>query len=111
MEKKIKKYIYIAHPITIGQPDRNMRNMIDACEEVWKLGCFAYGAFLNIMWEVVYPKTEGEYLKHDIAWMKKCDIAWRIPGESKGADKEIDKAIKAGIPIVYSLKELKKLLK
>ena len=106
----MKKYVYVAHPITIGGPDKNMRKMIDACQEVWKLGHYAYGAFGNLIWEVVYPKNEKEYLDHDIAWLKKCDIVWRIPGESKGADYEVKIAKELGIKVVYNLTQLKNAL-
>jgi len=110
LKKKKEYHIYIAHPISIGTPDVNMRNLIDACEQVWRMGHYAYGALLNLTWEVVYPKSEKQYLEHDIGWLKKCDIVWRLPGESKGADQEVRKAKELGIPICYSLKELKNAL-
>jgi hypothetical protein len=38
--------------------------------------------------------------------LEKCDAVLRIPGESKGADIEIDKAREMGKPIFMSLEEI-----
>ena len=65
---KTNKYIYLCHPITLGTPELNIRNAIDAREEILKLKCHAFVAILNIMAEVVYPKTHAQYLKEDLAW-------------------------------------------
>jgi len=44
-------------------------------------------------------------MAQSIAILSKCDAIYRIPGESKGADLEVEYAKEHGIPII-TLKDL-----
>jgi len=39
-------------------------------------------------------------------WMLMCDAVLRIPGESPGADDEVDRATIEGIPVYYDIDDL-----
>jgi hypothetical protein len=45
-----------------------------------------------------------------LAKVPRCDILWRLPGESPGAEKEINAALQNSIPVAYNLSDLKHLL-
>jgi hypothetical protein len=42
----------------------------------------------------------------DNEWVLRCDALLRLPGESQGADAEVELAKKHGIPVFYSIEEL-----
>lgn len=44
----------------------------------------------------------------DYEWINVCDCILRLPGKSTGADLEVAHASMKGIPVFYSLEELKK---
>jgi hypothetical protein len=46
----------------------------------------------------------------DLALIPKMDVVLRLPGESLGADGEVDKARECNVPVVFGWEELKALL-
>jgi hypothetical protein len=42
----------------------------------------------------------------DKEWVLRCDCLLRLPGESPGADEEVELAVKNNIPVFYSIDEL-----
>ena len=52
----------------------------------------------------------GEWLKTDLAWIEAADVVLRLPGKSAGADCQCQHAERFGIPVVYSLVDLRKIL-
>jgi hypothetical protein len=52
------------------------------------------------------PRDYEEWMAIDGALLLKCDVLLRMQGASKGADREVTAAIKAGIRVVYSVAEL-----
>ena len=49
------------------------------------------------------------WLEYDMEWLTACDALVRLPGESKGADREVARAKELGIE-VYTLDEFLQLL-
>ena len=54
------------------------------------------------------PDTHQTWLPYDFAWLAKCDALLRLPGESVGADREIEEARRLGIPIFYGIAGLRR---
>lgn len=102
-------YVYISGPITVGGPVKNTRKAIDIAEAILSMGLVPYVPHLNLLWEICYPKDALEYIAMDLKWVEKCDCVYRIKGESKGGDMECAHAKELGIPVIYSLEELKQL--
>ncbi len=46
-----------------------------------------------------YPRTEEIWRETSLDIFKRCDILFRILGESEGADKEVQLATELGIPV------------
>jgi hypothetical protein len=46
-------------------------------------------------------------LDYDLNWLAKCDAVLRLPGASSGADREVEYAQKLGIPVFYSIEEIR----
>jgi hypothetical protein len=100
------RYIYIAGPYSNGDTVLNVRNAITAAEELIKLELIPYIPHLTMFWHLVTPDDYGFWLNYDLNWLSKCDGLLRLPGESKGADKEVEYAKEANIPVYYSIEEL-----
>lgn len=47
--------------------------------------------------------THADWLGICLAWVDVCDFVVRLPGESKGADMEVARAMERGIPVFHTL--------
>ncbi len=101
--------IYVAGPYTKGDPVMNTRNTIMAAEELVRMGHVPYIPHLSMFWHVVAPHPYEFWLEYDKAWLVCCNALLRLPGESSGADKEVALAHELGIPVYYSLDEIRAL--
>lgn len=104
------KKVYIAGPYTKPEPCVNTHNTIMVAEEIVKQGHTPYIPHLNLLWHIVVPHEADFWYAYDLEWLIVCDILLRMPGESVGADHEVNFAIKNGIPVVFSMDELKGVL-
>ena len=96
-----RELVYLAGPIT--KNNRNL-NFYQACEaqiRLMRTGEYScYNPILsmanfensNVSWE--------EWLECDESWIRVSDLLLRLPGESKGADREVAYAISIGVPVV-----------
>lgn len=102
------QYIYVAGPITEGDTLLNIRNGIKAGTELIKLGYTPYIPFNDFIQYILDPDTLDyeTILKQDLAWVKKCDALLRLPGESPGADREVQYAISQGLFVTKTMRSL-----
>lgn len=84
----------------------NIRGALDAAEQVVDLGHVPYIPHLTGFWHLIHPRPYEWWLAFDIQWLLVCDVLLRLPGESGGADREVDVARANGIPVVYALADL-----
>ena len=98
--------IYIASPYTIGNQENNVLRQLQVAEVLSEHGFYVHCPLLNHHWNKVYPHTENYWLTLDLAILKGCDALLRLPGESKGADIEVNYAKQRGIPVYLDLVEL-----
>lgn len=89
---------------------------IKGTEEALRVGTIAYAngfypyvPHLSHFWHERHPMVYERWLELDLEWLEACDILVRLPGESKGADREVAHAQKLGIE-VYTLDEFLALL-
>lgn len=100
------KRVYIAGPYTHPDPAINTRNAVLAAEEVVSIGLLPFVPHLTHLWHLISPHDIEFWYEYDLKWLQVCQVLWRLPGESKGADAEAEYAIQLGIPIVHSLGQL-----
>ncbi len=94
-------HIYIASPYTLGDTATNVRRQIDAANQlidagyvpVWPLSC-------HYLHEVVERDYET-WMVMCFAWLSRCDGVWRLTGDSKGADREVQEAYRLGLPVLF----------
>lgn len=101
--KKVK--LYVSGPYTKGDQFINTRNAILASDELMEAGVVAFCPHLSAYWNTLKPHTWQEWMDYDLVWVEACDALLRLPGESKGADIEVDKAKELGLPVFYSIEE------
>ena len=102
----LPKYVYVAGSYTQGDTILNVRNAILTAEELVEVGLVPYVPHLSAFWHFIAPHEYQFWLDYDLKWLEHCDILLRIPGESHGADREVEYAIERGIPVYYSIEEL-----
>ncbi len=103
----MKKYIYVAGPYS-SDPCRNTHAAIQAAEQLIAFGYVPFVPHLTHFWHTMTPHDYEFWLEYDLAWLRKCDAVLRLPGESKGADRECGEAMSLGIPVFHSIDDLRK---
>lgn len=99
--------VYIAGPYSAGDVALNVRNAIEAAEQVITLNCIPYVPHLTHFWHFAQPHTYEWWLWYDRQWLAKCDYLLRLPGASNGADKEVEEAKRLGILVAYGIDQLR----
>jgi hypothetical protein len=100
------KKVYIASPYTLGDVAVNVKTQIAVADRLINAGFCPHIPLLSHFQHMIYPRPYKDWLKLDLEWLKVCDCLLRLPGKSKGADKEVEYAKSLDIPVFYSLKEL-----
>lgn len=100
------KFVYVAGPITKGDQFVNCRNGVLAGERLRAEGLCPFVPQLSGLWQMISPVDYEGWMALDFGWIERCDALLRIPGESSGADREVEHATKLGIPVFYSEADL-----
>jgi len=95
--------IYIAGPYS-SDPEGNTDEAIRIGNRVKDIGHTPFIPHLTHFWEQRHSRPYEEWLKYDLEWLECCQCLLRFPGESSGADREVEyaKAHKPKpIPVYY----------
>jgi uncharacterized protein DUF4406 len=98
--------VYVAGPYSKGDTILNIGNAIRVAEQLSEAGYVPFIPHLTGFWHLVSPHPYEFWMKYDAEWLMDCDAVLRFPGESLGADREVEMARSANIPIFYSVEEL-----
>ena len=96
----MKPLVYIAGPYSKPDPVENMHRAIKIADGLLDV-CVPFIPHLTGTWHMVSPKPYPEWLALDLAYLERCDAVYRFPGESSGADGEVEEAKRLGIPVFY----------
>jgi nucleoside 2-deoxyribosyltransferase len=106
-----KLHVYVASPYSNPDPikiEANVHRSMLACEQLMVAGFVPFLTLASHYYDVNhYSHTWEEWMEFDIAWLSKCDALLRLEGASKGADREVDYAVKNNIPVFYTIESLK----
>lgn len=91
-------HVYISGPMTLGDQTLNQKWLVDCAELFYNLGAVPIVPVGSILWHSHYPKTHRSWLDIDCSILLRCDLVFRIPGRSKGADQEEEAARVGKIP-------------
>jgi hypothetical protein len=99
--------VYIASPYTIGDKEDNVLRQIDAADEIMNMGYCPIVPLFTHYQDKIHPREYNDWMKIDFEKIIRSDVVLRLPGISKGADKEVAFAKARGKSVFYSLEELK----
>lgn len=98
--------VYIASPYTIGDPQENVDRQRHYANILIDHG---FAPFWPLSSHYLHELIERDYetwMELDIEWLLQCDCVLRLPGESSGADREVEIAIDNNIPVYEDILEL-----
>lgn len=98
--------VYIASPYTVGDVALNVRNSLQAADELASAGFLVYAPLLSHFWHMMFPHPYEFWTKMDLEWVLRADAVLRLPGQSKGADTEVRLAMDYKLPIFTTPREL-----
>ena len=87
---------------------KNTENAIAAGEELANLGFVPFVPHLNHWWDSYFPHYPGFWYAYDLEWLERCDCLLRLDGDSVGADREVEYAIKLNKPVYYCIEVLRR---
>lgn len=100
------KKVFISSPYTLGDISANVRKQMDSFNELMDLGFAPFCPLLFHFQHIVHPRQYQDWLQIDLEYLSACDYLLRLPGESAGADREVEFAKEKGIPVFYSVEQL-----
>lgn len=100
------KRLYLAGPYTQGDVAANVREAIRVADELSGRGYIVFIPHLSHFWHLVSPKPYEFWMQQDAQWLTCCDVLYRMPGPSDGADTEVAQAKDLGIPVFTDLDQL-----
>lgn len=98
--------IYIASPYTVGDTADNVRVQMDAAHRILDLGHCPIAPLLSHFLHLHRHRHYQDWIAMDLAIIPRCDALLRLPGESKGADGEVEHAINNGVKVFKDWQEL-----
>jgi len=110
MMTRLRIRVYLAGPISLGDPDDNVRR---AAAVGLALLAAGFAPLIPQLTHLIAPDdvrgTVGyeRWLESDLSFITVCDAVLRLPGESLGADRETRWAESLGIPVFTSTEALK----
>jgi hypothetical protein len=105
--------VYIAGPITNGNVARNVRNASECFFRLLKAGfaplCPHWSVYSggSPFYELATPQalpsgtTHADWIAADLPWVRASHAVLRLPGESRGADLEVEEAERNGVPVFF----------
>lgn len=98
--------VYIAGPYTKPDPVTNTEAAIFMGDWVKALGHTVYIPHLTHFWELQIHHDYEFWMQHDLEWLDVCDAILRLPGESAGADREVQYARDHGKQVFHAIHQL-----
>lgn len=95
--------IYVAGPLTGGDPFANVRKAVETADALRSRGWAPIVPHLWVLGEMIKPCGYEAHLEADLSVLRKCDALFRIPGISPGADREEEYAALLQTPIIRRL--------
>lgn len=99
--------VYIAGPYTNGDPVKNTRDATAVGLHIFgRTGAGVIIPHLNLLAHAMFPEPPEYWYEFDLRILERCTHLLRLPGESFGADREVERAHELGIPVFADLGHL-----
>ena len=101
-------YVFLAAPYDgSGTQAQNVSRALEVAAQLLDQGFAVYVPHLSHFADIVTPLPRSRWVAHSLAWLERCDVVLRLPGESPGADAEVARAEELRKPVFYSISELR----
>lgn len=101
-----RPWVYVAGPYTKPDPVENTRNALLVGERLYAAGLMPIVPHMSLLAQIVTPHPVDYWYEFDLHLLARCDMLLRLPGESVGADREVDFAVERGLIVFRSEKAL-----
>lgn len=98
--------VYIASPYTLGDVGQNVHNAMVAADSLIDLGFAPFVPLYSHFQHIRFPRPYKTWVQLDLEWLRYCDCLLRLPGKSRGADKEVCLAIERNIPVFQTISKI-----
>jgi hypothetical protein len=98
--------IYIASPYTLGEVGANVSVQVEAAHRILDMGHCPIAPVLSHYLHIHRQRPYEEWLQMCLTLVTRVDLLLRLPGESKGADREVEFANKIRVPVLHGWDEL-----
>ena len=98
-------FIYVSGPLSNGDVEANVKEAMRVGGILMEKGFFPFVPHLNHYIEPMVTLGYEDWMRYDLAWLRKCNALIRLPGESPGGDREVALATQLWIPVFYGLDE------
>lgn len=96
------RLVFVSGPLnSSGSVDDNIRNACLVGHYLIERGFVPYVPHLSFFWNMMHKRDEGYWMEHDKRVILHCVAVLRLPGESRGADEEVEFAGQNGIKVMY----------
>ena len=105
----VRSRVYIAGPISQGDPEENCRRAINMGFALMDAGYAPYVPHYSYFVDRDSTSGKGRYeqwIALDLSWISTCHALLRLPGTSAGADREVAWAKQIGVPVFYDFVDL-----
>lgn len=95
--------VYVAGPISQGDMFENITSAIRCGKRMVKDGLAPYIPHFD---SYMFPGDDiswNAFLEWDLEWMALAEAVYLLPGPSRGAELEVDKAQALGIPVFFGV--------
>lgn len=92
--------VYISGPISLGSKTENFAQFMHAQRALIEAGFAPLNPGLTMHEGIAKAFDHETWLEVDLPWVEAADLLIRLPGESKGADREVRAAIEAGVEVL-----------
>jgi len=105
----MRKKVYISGPLTTGtcRAKTNVLVAILAARQLIEAGYAPLCPHLTWYIDPSAKIPHETWMEIDLPWVEAADVVLRLPGKSSGADIECEHARACGVPVVFTLTELK----
>ena len=100
------KVVYIASPYTLGDVAANVAEQMRVAHLLLDLGFCPISPLLTHFLHIYRQRPYEEWMAMDMTLLRRADAVLRLPGESPGADREVEEAKREGIPTFFDTDEL-----
>lgn len=90
--------VYIAAPYS-SNPVEGTRRALYIGDRLLSHGFIPFIPHLSLFWDLIYPHPVEHWYEYDLEWLRQCHELIRLPGESKGADREVIQALSMGLKV------------